>query len=404
MGRVVALADMNSFFASCHQAVNPELEGKEVIVAGDPQKRTGIVLAASYPAKSKGVKTGQALWEAQRLCPEGYFFKPDYGLYVDTSTRILGILRDFTDLVEPFSIDEAFIELTGVIGLFGPPLEIAYKIKERIRSEVGVFCSIGIGPNKIIAKMAAGLQKPNGLTMLETIDDYRKAFYHQPVRKLFGIGSRYERRLRYFNIFTIGDLAGFPVEILKKRWGKNGELLWCCAQGIDYSPVTPASLDVHKSIGQQRTLPRDLRGFRNIQVVLMELCEMVARRVRQGGYMGRTVFLTLRDTQLSFLSRSMSMTDYTDLPEEIYQAACLLLNKHWDQSWPVRLVGVTLANLRPGQYEQYDIFGEKERRARVVKACDAIRDRFGEESIFRGISLTEVSLSGGQKKRSVGEA
>ena len=392
MERVIALVDMNSFYASCHQAFNPELEGKEVIVAGDPERRTGIVLAASYPAKDKGIKTGMAFWEAQKLCPDAYFFKPNYPLYIDFSTRILRIMRDVTDLVEPFSIDEAFIDFTGVINLWGPPQEIATQIKQRISSEIGVLCSIGVGPNKLIAKMAAGLQKPDGLTILKTVEDFRKVFYGKPVRKLFGIGSSYEKHLRNFNIFTIGDLANFPVEFLKKRWGKNGEMLWYCAQGIDHSPVTPGSLDVSKSIGQQRTLPRDISGFKSIQVIILELCEMVARRVRQGGYVGRTVSLTLRDTQLKFLSRSLSVADYTNLPDEIYRAACRLLHQHWDQAWSVRLVGITLSKLKPEEYVQYDLFGEKERQVKLAKAYDKICDRFGDRAIFRGISLTDGSL------------
>ncbi|WP_190259101.1 DNA polymerase IV [Pelotomaculum schinkii] len=396
MGRVIALVDMNSFFASCHQAENRDLEGKEVVVAGDPERRTGIVLACSYPCKAKGVKSGMALWEAKKLCPDATYFKPHYSLYVDYSTRILKIMRDFTDLVEPFSIDEAFMDLTGVIHLFGTPLEIAMKIKKKIRSEVGVSCSAGIGPNKLIAKMAAGLQKPDGLTIVDTVEDYRKAFYDKPVRELFGIGPRYERHLRYFNIHTIGDLANFPVEILKKRWGKNGEMLWYCAMGIDYSPVSPTSLNTSKSIGQQRTLPRDLRGFEKIKVVILELSEMVSRRVRQGGYVGRTVFLTLRDTQLNFLSKAMSMRDYTDLPDDIYQTACRLLSKHWDESWSTRLVGVTFSNLVKKEHQQFDLFGWEERQEKMVKACDAIRDRFGESAIFRGISLTEESLKYGR--------
>jgi len=395
--RVIALADMNSFFASCHQAENPELEGREVIVAGDPERRAGIVLACSYPCKAKGVKTGMALWEARRLCPDAYYFRPEHSLYIDYSNRILKIMRDFTDLVEPFSIDEAFIDLTGIIHLFGPPVEIAMKIKNRIKSEVGVLCSIGIGPNKLIAKMAAGLQKPDGLTVLETVEDYRKAFYPRPVRDLFGVGPRYERHLSYFNIHTIGDLAGFPVEILKKRWGKNGEMLWYSARGIDYSPVTPTSLDTSRSIGRQKTLPRDLRGLAKIKVVILELAEMVARRVRQDGYVGKTVLLTLRDTQLNFFSRGMSMKEHTDLPGDIYQTACALLEKHWDESWPVRLVGVTLGNLVKKEYQQFDLFGWKERQIKLVNACDAIRDRFGESAIFRGISLLEESLRGAEE-------
>jgi len=392
MERVIALADMNSFFASCHQAENPGLEGKEVVVAGDPERRAGIVLACSYPCKTKGVKTGMALWEAKRLCPDAYYFKPEHSLYVKYSTRILKIMRDFTDLVEPFSIDEAFMDLTGVIHLFGPPVEIAAKIKNRIRSEVGVLCSIGIGPNKLIAKMAAGLQKPDGLTMLETVEDYRKVFYPRPVRDLFGVGPRYERHLSCLNIHTIGDLAGFPVEILKKRWGKNGEMLWYCARGVDHSPVALASLDTSRSVGRQKTLPRDLCGFAKIKVIIMELAEVVARRARQGGYVGKTVFLTLRDTQLNFLSRAMSMGEHTDLPGDIYQTACALLEKHWDESWPVRLVGVTLSNLVKKKYQQLDLFGWKERQAKLANACDAIRDRFGESAIFRGASLLEESL------------
>lgn len=394
MRRSIILADMNSFFASCHQAVHPELKGREVIVAGDPARRTGIVLAASYPAKARGIKTGMALWEAKRLCPEGYFFRPDYPLYVDFSTRILKIARDFTDLIEVFSIDEFFADISGVTRIFGQPREIAIKIKERINSEVGVLCSVGIGPNKLIAKMAAGLQKPDGLTIIKTVDHFKEVFWPKGVRQLFGIGPRYERHLKYFNIHTIGDLANFPLEILKNRWGKNGEVLWWCANGIEHSPVVPGSLDINKSIGQQRTLPRDLRGFTQIKVIIFELCEMVTRRVRQGGYVGRTVFLTLRDAELNFLSRSMSAGDYTDLPEDIYKIACTLLEKCWDESLPVRLVGVTLGNLIKKDYKQYDLFGERERRAKLVTACDTIRDRFGEKAILRGISLTEASLHG----------
>ncbi|MFZ5753848.1 MAG: DNA polymerase IV [Bacillota bacterium] len=390
----ILLCDMNSFFASCHQAIHPELKNKEVIVAGDPAKRTGIVLAASYPAKAKGIKTGMALWEAKRLCPNGYFFKPNYPLYIDFSTRILKIAREFTDLIECFSIDEFFADVTGVTHLFGQPKEIAIKIKERINLEVGVLCSIGIGPNKLIAKMAADLQKPNGLTMVESINRFKEIFWPMPVRELFGIGPRYEKHLYSYNVKTIGDLANFPVDILKKRWGKNGEMLWFCANGIDYSPVVPNSLDISKSIGHQKTLPRDLRGFQNIKIIMLELSEIVARRVRQGEYAGRTVHLTLRDTQLNFLTRSMSMKEYTDLPDDIYKTSCTLLEKHWNQSRPVRLVGITISNLIKKEHEQYDLFGERERQRKLVMACDEIRDRFGENAIFRGISLNEASLHG----------
>ncbi len=392
MSRVVALADMNSFYSSCHVAENPDLEGKKVIVAGDPRKRTGIVLAASYPAKAVGVRTGMALGEAKRLCPNAIFFKPHFPLYLDYSSRILKIMRDFTDLVEPFSIDEAFIQLSGITHLFGPPPLIAAKLQYRIRTELGVNCSIGIGPNKLIAKMAAELKKPNGISYLKSLEQYRQVFYPMKVRKLFGIGPKYERHLRYFNIHTIGELANFPVDILKKRWGKNGLLMWYCAQGIDNSPIVPESLDTSKSIGKQRTLPRDLWGFEKIKIIIKELCDLVCRRVRQGGYMGRTVFLTLRDYQLCFLNRSMALPDYTNLPDEVFDAAYSLLRAHWQEDRPVRLVGITLSQLIKKESFQTDLFGKKDRQIKIVEACDNIKNRFGENAIFTAVSLMEDSL------------
>lgn len=402
MKRVIMLADANSFFASCHIAEQSELENKEVIVAGDPKKRTGIVLAASYPAKAKGVKTGMARWEAERICPDAFFFTPDYSLYVEYSTKILKIMRNFTDLVESFSIDEAFLDCTGVLKLFDKtPLQLAQHLMERIKGETRLPCSIGIGPNKLIAKMAAELKKPNGISLVKDIEQYKVIFWPKPVRDLFGVGHRYEKHFRYLNIHTIGDLAQYPLEVLKKRWGKNGELLWYCANGIDNSPVVPSSLDTCKSVGNQRTLPHDVKGFRNIKVILYELSELITSRARRSGYVGRTVFLTLRDTQLNFLSRSMHMPDYSDLPEDIYETACKLLQLHWDDTWPVRLVGLALSNLIKPASRQMDLFGRKEKQLKIAKTCDSIRDRFGYNAIFRGISLTEGSLHGLNKRQCV---
>lgn len=313
-----------------------------------------------------------SLWEAERLCPDAVFFQPHFPLYLDYSTRILKVMQDFTDMVEPFSIDEAFMQLSGITHLFGTPLEIGSKLQNRIRSEIGVNCSIGIGPNKLIAKMSAELKKPNGITLIKTIDDYRSIFYPKPVRNLFGIGPRYEKHLRIYNIRTIGDLANFPEEILKNRWGKNGLLMWLCAQGIDNSPIVPGSLGTSKSIGKQRTLPWDLWGFEKIKIIIRELSEMVCRRVRQGGYKGRTVFLTLRDSQLHFLGRSMVLPDHTDLPDDVYQTACTLLKVHWQEDCPVRLVGVTLSGLIKKEFDQMDLLGEKGKQVKIVEACVTI--------------------------------
>ncbi|MEW5761592.1 MAG: DNA polymerase IV [Bacillota bacterium] len=391
MERAIILADMDAFYAAVHQALDPTLRGRPVIVAGDPAARRGIVLAASYEAKARGVKTGVPVHEARRLCPEGIFVRPQHHLYLHFSTRILGIMRDFTPLVEPFSIDEAFLDVTGCRSLFGSPEEIALALKRRIRREVGVSCSVGIGPNKLLAKMAAGLQKPDGLTVLRH-EDVPARLWPLPVRELFGVGPRYEEHLRRLGIHTIGDLAGYPVEILRARFGVYGELLWLCANGVDESPVDPHSLDECKSIGHQITLPRDYRRFGEIKVVILELADEVAARVRAGGYTGRTVVLSLKDAGFRYLSRLKTLPVPTNLAADIYRAAGDLLERHWPEGMPVRMVGVALAGLVAGLPVQVTLFGERERREMAERACDHIRERFGARAIFRASSLTGAGV------------
>jgi len=390
MNRAILLADMDSFFASVHQALDPELQGKPVIVAGDPEKRHGIVLTASYEAKKRGIRTGMGVWEARQRCPEGIFIKPQYHLYVDFSSRVLRIMGDFTPLVEPFSIDEAFMDVTGSQKLFGSPAEIAKKLKERIRRELGISCSIGVGPNKLLAKMAAGLQKPDGLTVM-TSENIPQLLWPLPIRELFGVGHRYEQHLHKLNIYTIGDLARYPAAILKKKFGLYGETLWLSANGIDSSPVDPDSLNRVKSIGQQITLPRDYKG-NEIKVVILELADLVAHRVRAGGYLGRTVSLTLKDTNFCWLSRMQTLKRPTNLAADISAAAFELLQKHWSPRWPVRMVGVSLANLFPSQVEQAELFGNREKLRGIEKACDQVRERYGRTAVFRAVSLKEGCL------------
>ncbi|MFZ5634421.1 MAG: DNA polymerase IV [Bacillota bacterium] len=390
MERTILLADMNSFFASVHQVLDPALRNRPVIVGGSREKRHGIVLAASYEAKARGVKTGMTVGEARRACPDGVFVPPQHHLYVHFSTRILRIMNDFTPLVEPFSIDEAFMDITGCGNLVGEPAAAARLLKDRIRREVGVLCSVGIGPNKLLAKMAAGMQKPDGLTVL-TPEDVAARLWPLPVRELFGIGPRYAHHLRYFNIHTIGDLANFPVEVLKRRFGVTGEVMWWSANGVDHSPVDPHSLDTAGSVGHQITLPRDFRRRDEIAVVILELSDLVARRARRGGYMGRTVALTLKDSDFNWLGRSRTLKGYTDLPEDLYEAGTLILDRHWP-GCPVRMVGLSLSGLVENAPWQADVFGRAARLRRVALACDGIRSRFGEKSIKRASSLTRAGV------------
>lgn len=385
MEREILLADMNSFFASVHQVMDPKLQGKPVIVIGDPEQRRGIVLSASYEAKAKGIKTGMVLWEARQLCPHGFFIKSQYRHYVDFSSRFLRIMRDFTPLVEVFSIDEAFLDVTGSQKLFGAPVAIASQLKQRIRQEVGLTCSVGVAPNKLLAKMAADLQKPDGLTVIGR-QDVPAVIWPLPVRDLFGVGPRYEQRLRRLNIFTIGDLARFPVDILKRKFGVIGEVLWLSANGADSSLVEPESLDRVKSMGHQVTLPRDCKGDR-LKAVILELSDLVAYRVRSEGYIGKTVVLCLKDPDFRWLSRMQTIPEYTDLGAEIATAALSILAEHWFPDWPVRMAGVTLANLIHRRIEQPALFGQREKLKRIEQACDLVRNRFGKRTICRAASL-----------------
>jgi DNA polymerase-4 len=387
----ILLADMNAFYASVHQAMDPRLKGKPVIVGGDPAKRHGIVLAASYEAKAWGIKTGMAVGEARDLCPEGTFLKPAYSHYVDFSTRIVRIMKDFSPLVEPFSIDEAFLDVSGCGNLFGSSPEIALQLKNRIKDEVGVLCSVGVGPNKLLAKMAAGMQKPDGLTVLD-LPDVPAKMWPLPVRELFGVGSRLEKRLRDLNIRTIGDLAAYPLPVLQKRFGLVGHVLHLSANGLDYSPVDPRSLERVKSIGHQITLSRDYYGYDVIEVVILELCEIVCRRVRLGGYSGRTVNLTLKDVEFLWISRARTLPQPTACAVDVYRVAVELLHRHWPSWKPVRMIGVSLGGLVKNAPEQMDLFGEKERTRRLHAACDWIKDRFGEQSILRAVSLTPAGV------------
>lgn len=386
---------MNAFFASVHQALDPSLKGQPVVVCGDPEKRHGIILASSYEGKKYGLKTGMAVWEAKNLLPHGIYVKPDYDQYVDFSIRIVNIMKDFSPLVEPFSIDEAFVDVTGCERLFGDAVQIARQIKKRIAQEVGVLCSVGVGPNKLVAKVAADMEKPDGLTVI-TKEDVPRLMWPLPVKDLFGVGRRTEKKLHSLNLWTIGDLAKFPVHLLEKRFGIIGRVLHWSANGIDYSPVDPHSLDVAKSIGNQMTLRRDYHGYEEIKVAILNLSEQVGHRVRQRGYVGKTVSLTLRDTELMSYSWSASFSEHTDLTEDIYFLATKLMHTHWPNWKKVRLVGVSLSNLIKNKFEQIDLLGEKEKLRKINRACDGIKERYGMQSIARAISLTKAGIYHGQ--------
>jgi DNA polymerase-4 len=238
--------DMNAFYASCHQVIDPKLRGKPVLVAGDPKKRNGIILTASYEARKFGVKTAMPNWQAQKLCPRGIFVKPDYDLYVRFSSEVVEILERFTPLVEVFSIDEAWLDVRGCEGLFGDSVSIGKQIQQAITCELGLPCSVGISGNKLLAKMASDLKKPMGLTVIAP-EDVPKILWPLPVDELFGVGKHMAEKLKKMNINTIGDLAQVPHSLLEGAFGLNGRYLslsacgspghgWCQVHGAFDNP------------------------------------------------------------------------------------------------------------------------------------------------------------------------
>ncbi|CCO09056.1 DNA polymerase IV [Desulforamulus hydrothermalis] len=392
MSRTILLCDMNSFYASVHQAMDAGLRGRPVIVAGDPANRTGIVLAASYEAKQPyGIKTGMLVTEAKALCPRAVFVAPAHRHYVAFASRINNILRDFSDLVEPFSIDESFLDVTGCLKLFGSPQEIARQIQRRINQEVGVGVNIGIGPSKLVAKMAAEMEKPNKIITL-TREDWPHKVWPLPVKELFGVGTRIGKWLNQIGVQTIGQLAALPVALLKKRYGLVGEVLHYAAHGIDHSPVDPGSMEVIKSVGNQITLPRDYRGYDQIKVVIMELAEEVTWRARKAGYLGNRVSLTIRTPDFYTETHARVLPAYTDITGEVYEMAVFLLKKHWSEDVKARLVGLTLAGLVSRQEKQLDLLCRREKQEKIDRAADLIRSRWGQHSIKRAVSLTDSGV------------
>ncbi len=383
--RVVMHLDMNSFFASVEQQTHPELRGKPIAVIGTGRT---VVTTASYEARAFGVKTGMNTWQARQACPQIIFVVGDNRKYADTSTRIVARMREYTPLVEVFSIDEAFLDLTGSLRLFGSAERIAYLLKAHIRHEFGLTCSIGIAPNKLLAKLASEMKKPDGLTIISP-DRVAEVLEQMPAKELCGIGSKVEKQLTRFGIQTCGELGRFPVEILKQRFGVIGERLSQMGRGIDHSPVVPPEEEqAVKSVGHSMTLTKDVTGRDALLKYLLQLSEMVGRRARRYGVAGKTVHLVVRYEDFTTVGRQQTRREPTNQSDTLYRAALAILDT-FDLSRPVRLVGVRITNLIH-EGSQLPLFESDRRRARIAAAMDEANNRFGDFTVtFASVLETE---------------
>lgn len=377
MLRWIMHVDMDAFFASVEQLDNPDLRGKPVIVGG--QSCRGVVSTCSYEARCYGVHSAMSMAEARKLCPHGEYVPVRMRRYQEVSKKIMSIFHDFTPLVEQLSIDEAFLDVSGMEKLYHNTEEIGWLIKKRIAAETGLTASVGLAPNKFLAKMASDLQKPDGFTIIRHAEA-AKFIADFPVTKIFGIGRMAEKSLLQYGIATIGQLAAAENNVLKKVFGKNADSVHCLAQGIDERPVVTES--VPKSIGRETTFTQDLFTEEQCRRELLKLSGQTGFRLRSKGYSGHTLTLKVKFTDFRIVTRSI--TSETDIccDEEIYALAVKLLHEV-DLKKGIRLLGVTVSNLSEGDCGTLG-FEEDKKQIQRNEAVDALKKRFGENIIKRG--------------------
>jgi DNA polymerase IV len=380
--RKILHIDMNAFFASVEQRANPSLRGKAMAVIGSAHR--GVILSPSYEARAFGVKTGMTYGEAMRACPGILLVPADPSKYSHTCEELLGIWKDFTPLVELFSIDEAFLDVTGCERLIGDPVQIAIQIKERIWREKGLTCSIGIAPNKLLAKLGSDMQKPDGLVLISP-EDVANVLEELSVKEICGIGPSLTQHLAAMGIRTCGELGSAPLRKLTAQFGIVGERLRDMGLGIDHDPVVPLvrqGEEESKSIGHSMTLNEDCSDLDMLERHVLQLSEKVGRRLRRGSYHGDTVCLTLRYADFQTFTRQRRLRHAVNHGLDIYSAVReLLRNIRLEQT--VRLVGVSVSGLARN-VEQMPLFGEERKRTFVAEAMDDINDRFGEFTITWG--------------------
>ena len=339
--RTILHCDMNCFYASCEMAYHPELQGKPIAVCGDPERRSGIVLTASYPAKRMGVKTGMPLWEAQQHCRDIIFVPAHYDMYTMFSGYTREIFLRFTDQVEPFGLDEAWLDCTGSRMMYGDGLTIAKKISDTIKDELGITCSIGVSWNKTLAKLGSDYKKPDAITVINR-ENFKDIVFPLPASDLLYVGSKTSAKLANYAVHTIGDLAQANPKFIQEKLGKVGVMIWQFANGMDTSAVAKYEYkDVVapiKSIGNSWTTPRDLMTDEDVWIVLYLLSESVAARLRENHFRCRGVEVTLRDSSLFAFERQTKLGQPTMQEREIAQAAYYIRRTTGGMSISVRLV------------------------------------------------------------------
>ncbi len=389
MERVILHCDMNNFYASVELLSRPDLKGMPVAVCGDPEGRHGIVLAKNQLAKDAGVITAETVWQAKKKCPGLQFVRPHHDRYKEYSDRINKIYLEYTDMVEPFSIDESWLDVTASQKLFGSGKQIGDAIRRRIKSELGLTLSVGVSYNKIFAKMGSEYRKPDATTEL-TRQNYPALLFGKPVGELFFVGFATAEKLKTINIRTIGDLAAADPRALERLLGKQGPLLHSYANGLDDSPVCLYNQrEKIKSVGNGITFARNLTGIEDITTALTSLSDTVASRLRKYQMKCFGVKIDIKDPAFKTISRQKQLPQPTNLAADLKKAALELLGSSWRLSDPIRLLTLTAINLTDETAEEqlslFDAPAETRQKGESIeRTMDDIRKKFGNSSITFG--------------------
>jgi DNA polymerase-4 len=385
--KIILHVDMDAFFASVEQLLNPEWIGQPVIVGADPQdgRGRGVVSAASYEARKYGVHSAMPISRAYQLCPKGVYVQPHGHLYQNYSQQVFTILSRFSPLVEPLSIDEAFLDMTGSLHLFKSVKAMGEKLKDEIKQETQLPASVGIASSKSVAKIASDLNKPEALVIVEPgkVQDFLDPL---PVTKLWGIGEKTFDNLLKMGIRTVYQLRQYPQEVLIQKFGKMGQHILNMATGTDQREVVPT--EEVKSVSNEVTFDEDQTDMELVKKTVFNLSEKVAGRLRRSGIQGKTVHLKIRFQDFKTYTRSYSYKSYTNLTDEIYKTSLFLLDEFDPLEIPVRLLGVGLSNLENESGKQLSLWElDLDKKHKVEKVMDQIQDKFGKNSISHAEGL-----------------
>jgi DNA polymerase-4 len=401
--RVILHSDCNSFYASVECLHRPDLRDKPVAVGGDVEARHGIILTKNQIAKKFNVKTGEAIWQAKQKCPELVIVPPDFPLYMRFSKMAHKVYLNYTDKVEPFGLDECWLDISSNAHNLKEGFEFAKKISRQIKCELGITVSIGVSYNKVFAKLGSDYKKPDAITVIKK-DNFKEIVWPLPAGDLLYVGKATARKLSSIGIHTIGELANTPTNILNSLLGKWGGLLHCFANGLDTTPVCQYdNQPTVKSIGNSTTAPRDLENEEDVKIILFVLADSVARRLREQGLKAKTVCISVRDNQLYSFTRQRTLNRYTNITSEIERAGMELFRKYYNWNKSIRSIGISVTDFVSDTISvQTDLFSnelKREKKEKLDRSVDNLKNRFGSYCVQPAILLADRELSGFDPKK-----